>query len=554
MRVRKTIAAIAVMAAGVGVALEATAPPAGAEGQAGGSAPAGIPAVLMNESFRGAELHYDFTLLGQAGLTNASGGDHAPKVGTSTKHDQEGARRGAPPFNPDPQANPGYLQLTDNNHDKVGGVVYNHPLPTSGGLDVTFEMYQYNSTTTNTPHAADGIGFFISDGGVDLTAPGAYGGSLGYAQKSFEGVPGVAGGYLGIGFDVLGNYIQDGTEGRGYTNGKPGVRRSPTGQAWGQNVANTITLRGPGNGLNGYEYLTSTYKTITSPTETTAPLGPKQLGAPTVTTPELAKRLVRVTLSPELRPLVRVYVEFDPSADSVDEGDLVLAYRMPDDVRAMPSTFKFGFAGSTGDMTDVHLIRNLEVSTLVSPPAGLDLAKDVVVDPTTPAATLPSTYQVGDVVHYKFTATNSGQVTLTNVRISDRFKLDSISPGSYDSLAPGKSETFIGTYTIKESDVPADWDGTSAFELENVALAVSNETASPDDHAFVTVDPPDECDPAAPGCVEEPDPDPSDLPEAIPLPPVGGTPSALGIAGFSAAAALTAYLIVTRRMTGRRVP
>ena len=58
---------------------------------------------------------------------------------------------------------------------------------------------------------ADGITFFLVDGAADLTRPGAFGGSLGYAAKyDFRHLlfgPGVVGGYLGIGLDVVGNYF-----------------------------------------------------------------------------------------------------------------------------------------------------------------------------------------------------------------------------------------------------------------------------------------------------------------------------------------------------------
>jgi hypothetical protein len=591
MRLRKSIAAIAVVAAGVGVAVEATATPASAEGPA-----AGVPAVLINESFRGKELHYDFTLLGQAGLTNApDGSDHAPKLGHDRKdYDGDGpspqqsdARAGAPQYHADAEQNPGYLQLTDNNHDKVGGVIYNHALPTSGGLDVTFEMYQYNSTTPDNGirQPADGIGFFISDGSIDLEAhrdadgtlvPGAYGGSLGYAQKYDEyadaqhrWTPGVIGGYLGVGFDVLGNYMQDKPECRGSYGGKectyPNGVQSPS-NGWYLNVPNTITLRGPAasaDGLDGYEYLTSTLqknddgsikkvdqivngKTYNKPISSL----PGNLGEPSADV-EKAARLVRVTVSNEQHPTVNVYVAFNGSPETLAASDPVLSYPMP---HQMPETFKFGFTGSTGDMTDVHLIRNLEVSTLVAPPPGLELQKDVAAGPEMNGATPPASYRVGDKVYYDFTVKNTGSVPLTNVTISDRFKLDSITPAAQAHLPVGQSATFKGTYTIKESDAPPEWNGTSPFELENVAVAVSNETASADDNAIVSVNPPEKCTPGAPDCAEEPDPEPSEWPEAIPLPPVGGTPSALGVAGLSVAAALIACLIALRLPRVRREP
>jgi len=89
---------------------------------------------------------------------------------------------------------------------------------------------------------ADGLTFFLANASV-LTSgftPGAYGGSLGYAQKT--GINGLSGGYLGIGVDEFGNYSNP-TEGRV---GGTGF------------VPNAIAVRGPGSGTSGYNYLGGT--------------------------------------------------------------------------------------------------------------------------------------------------------------------------------------------------------------------------------------------------------------------------------------------------------
>ena len=83
---------------------------------------------------------------------------------------------------------------------------------------MVFRQFQYGGT------GADGIGFFLVDGSTNLTATGANGGSLGYAQKDGS-QPGIRGGYIGVGFDSFGNYYNDG-EYRG--TGCPVGQRSPT--------------------------------------------------------------------------------------------------------------------------------------------------------------------------------------------------------------------------------------------------------------------------------------------------------------------------------------
>ena len=56
---------------------------------------------------------------------------------------------------------------------------------------------------------ADGISFFLIDGTATPTKAGGFGGSLGYAQNTSPPaptIPGIVGGYLGVGLDEFGNY------------------------------------------------------------------------------------------------------------------------------------------------------------------------------------------------------------------------------------------------------------------------------------------------------------------------------------------------------------
>jgi hypothetical protein len=72
----------------------------------------------------------------------------------------------------------------------------------------------------------------------------------------------------------------------------------------------------------------------------------------------------------------------------------------------------------------------------------------------------PSTYTAaGQVIDYTLVAKNDGNVTLTNVTISDP-KLGTLSGTQPVTLAPGASLTCTGHYTIQAGDVLADGTGT----------------------------------------------------------------------------------------------
>ncbi|HLP93646.1 MAG TPA: hypothetical protein VK168_06395, partial [Saprospiraceae bacterium] len=83
---------------------------------------------------------------------------------------------------------------------------------------------------------------------------------------------------------------------------------------------------------------------------------------------------------------------------------------------------------------------------------------------------LPATYHlVGEVITYTFTVTNTGNVTLSDVTVTDPLPgLSAITPASVPSLAPGASTVFTATYMITQADL-------NAGSVNNTATATGDD-------------------------------------------------------------------------------
>ncbi len=114
----------------------------------------------------------------------------------------------------------GHLSLTTADTHEATSATLGAYFPAAGNyISIEFRHYSYQirGWLPNNGSGADGLGFILSDYTVSPN-PGAFGGSLGYAQKSSaQGADtthdGFAGGWLGMAVDEWGNYIL-GAEGR----------------------------------------------------------------------------------------------------------------------------------------------------------------------------------------------------------------------------------------------------------------------------------------------------------------------------------------------------
>ncbi len=301
----------------------------------------------------------------------------------------------------------GWLRLTNNTGNQTGFAYNTTAFDLSAGLLVEFDYATWGGT------GADGYSVYLFDANVGAFNIGAFGGSLGYAQKlttspcgnpAPSNVPGISGGYIGIGVDEYGNFADCG-EGRYLS-------------AYGNSntVPNTITLRGSvvgfGAGAIGQTLSAASYPWIAT-SANNGLLWFNGSPRPSQTGPNY--RHVRIQISPAPNPVANVWVSFGYSSPLVFT-QMITNQALP----AITTTqqLKIGYAASTGGSTNYHEIRNLIV-TDQNTTSAIDLAiTKTFLDITTGSTTTAS---VGDQIRYTVIASNTGpnNVTATGVGILD---------------------------------------------------------------------------------------------------------------------------------------
>ncbi|MEP7089199.1 MAG: putative Ig domain-containing protein, partial [Nocardioidaceae bacterium] len=254
----------------------------------------------------------------------------------------------------------GKLRLTNSSTNQVGGVFGLDSFPSSSGLDVTFNTYQWGGG------AADGMAFMLA--AVDPANPasppsiGPSGGSLGYSPAgSVKGLPNA---YLGVGVDVFGNFSSTGFQGTGCTNVLNITSQTP----------GAVVVRGPGNGSVGYCGLATTFTgsgklTLRAATRAASLVPVQVLINPTgtaftstsgVAVPAHSYKVVTTaaggsTASTISGTLPTVAAGLYPSASWLNTS-------------GVPKQLAFAFVGSTGSVTDNHEVDNVKVVTFNAVP------------------------------------------------------------------------------------------------------------------------------------------------------------------------------------------
>jgi uncharacterized repeat protein (TIGR01451 family) len=140
------------------------------------------------------------------------------------------------------------------------------------------------------------------------------------------------------------------------------------------------------------------------------------------------------------------------------------------------------------DLAAGHVVN--AATTVGSPPSGPDVTPPpattdtplplnpaMTLDKTADASAITSPAKVGDTITYHFTATNTGNETLTNVSITDPLPglsaLTYVWPGAAGTLQPGQAVTATAKYQLTQADVDAG-------HVANAATTVGSPPSGPD--------------------------------------------------------------------------
>jgi hypothetical protein len=359
-RARRFACAVVVAIVATGVASVAGTTPAGAT-------PA--PLIFLNEPFTGAQVQIPSDWVRPALPFGIAGSNVACLTASAVTAQTPIPGCKSPAIDAAPN---GALRLTSAAVSLDGGASFGRTVPSAQGLDIRFSTNQYGG------NGADGILFYLA--GSDPTHPvppttlGPPGGHLGYSGGS--GAPsgnGLANGYLGIGFDVYGNYTNSSFNGSGCAN--------PAWVGSGTRVPGQVTVRGPGSGTVGYCPVASsaaggglkgllggnasaTRSSSLVPVEIA--INPTAAAISTSGIATVPAYSYVVAVSPLGGPTQLVTGSL-PNASSFEPA------RWLEPASGIPYQLAMGFAASTGASTDVHEVRNIDVQPLFSNPAQVDV-------------------------------------------------------------------------------------------------------------------------------------------------------------------------------------
>jgi len=370
---------------------------------------------------------------------------------------------------PDPVGN-GALRFTNGSpggYAQAGGVVSGFTFPSGQGLQVTFTTITYRGNSGGTgADGADGMSFFLTDGGYAQYDLGAFGGSLGYTCSNVNNdsklhpdgttrhYDGMRHAYLGLGIDEYGNFLNPGdntASGPGYQWNRIGLRGAgdvawrslttnypsyypstladsqtaaavqktcTTGQVWNYS-GDTLTDAQAAAGsvytptlvpsttatINDYLQIPGAYQVLPTTTQIAAEAAATRGQAVPIT------YLLKITQSGLL--------SFSYSYNGGAYQPVITAQSITASNGALPASFRFGFAGSTGGSTNIH-----EVVCFQAQPADTSASSAGINEQQT------AKVQTGSQVYLAFyNPTNwTGTVTAQNLLVDPTTGLVTVAP------------------------------------------------------------------------------------------------------------------------------
>jgi type IV pilus assembly protein PilY1 len=275
-------------------------------------------------------------------------------------------------------------------HDQNGAIISAGTFSSSAGLQVTFKTVTYRGDSGGTASdGADGMSFFLMDGSVTPNI-GSWGGSLGYTcSNTNSDYHGAIGGYLGLGIDEYGNFLN----GARNTLGTSVTASGDNTASGGGYVPNRIGIRGAGNinwtwlnanypsyypsslsSASQYAAVQSTCKTgylwnysSSKPSQTSTSVmdypaisGAYKVLSGVTIADEYAKggysRQVASTIMYKLKITENGLLSLSYSYNGGSWLGVISNQSITSANGSLPSTLRFGFAGSTGGSSNIHEI------------------------------------------------------------------------------------------------------------------------------------------------------------------------------------------------------
>jgi type IV pilus assembly protein PilY1 len=351
------------------------------------------PQLVIQDNFTSGSSAFNWQTFNGACLTAGNNSGNIPACYGLPYYGGEQLVGGSTGLLPDP-AGSGALRFTNGRpggYNQSGAIVSNFTFPTSSGLHVTFATATYRGDSGGAGgDGADGISFYLMDGSKPAGI-GAFGGSLAYTCSNAN-TPhdGLIGGYLGLGIDEFGNFLNGATLEPGYI-GSNIATGDNTALGYGYHPGR-IGLRGAGSiAFSALNALNSAFypATLTAAKQQEAVMNTCTTGVLwNYSTP--ANPVPTTTAVADYAPILNAYKELPAGFLIANEGAATRGAATPitydlkitpagllslsysyngganqlvingQDITAsngaLPSTFRFGFAGSTGGDTNIHEI------------------------------------------------------------------------------------------------------------------------------------------------------------------------------------------------------